>query len=146
MTETSNFLLPEGRERLRHQTTLWLDLTKEDFDFDNGQIFFFSFGRFMASQIDPETGEFIYDDEAADSIRRTRTICLYSPNAEEGYQIFVQFVDKTSDGSLRQASLLFEFRDSDFWVPSSQVDSRIVDMRPGKTSLARTTNPFQLIY
>ena len=131
---------PEGLERLRHSDLLYLDL-KEGFDLRNGRVYFFSIGSFIVSQIDPETGDFVYEEEAAESIRRHQELILYPPNVDEGCQIIVQLVDLAPDGTQRQASLFFVFRDHD-WQPLENVGSTVVDLRPGLAGFARTLMPF----
>lgn len=122
---------PEGQDRLRDSKNLYLSLKPEDSGFDQnaGIIFFFALGNFFVSQIDPRTGEYVYDDEAAQSIRETLELVLHLPNAEEGDLIFIQMVNRIPPGGMRQANLLFRFHDHG-WEPTRNFDSRAVDMRP----------------
>lgn len=122
---------PEGQDRLRDSKNLYLSLKPEDSDFDQrgGVIFFFALGNFFVSQIDPRTGEYVYDEEAAQSIRETQELILHLPNAQEGDLIFIQMVNRIHPGGMVQANILFRFHDHG-WEPTRNFDSRLVDMRP----------------
>lgn len=132
--ETAPFISPEGRDRLNHSKNLYISLEAEhtDFDFATGIIYIFGLGgNFLASQIDLVTGEYVYDQEAAESIRNHRVLVIHPQNVENGNLILIQLCDRGPNGSQRQANLLFRYNDHESdWEPISGFDTRVIDMRP----------------
>ncbi len=115
---------PEGAERLRHPRLLTISLEGERINLDTAVIYYFGIGT-RVSQIDAESGEFIYDDEATASIKRTKKMFLYSPNAEGGEFILVQIVDRDSAGMTHQTNLFFVLGEYD-WVTAERISSSVV--------------------
>lgn len=137
---------PEGLDRLRDSKNLYLSLKPEDSDLDmrDGIVFFFALGNFFVSQIDPRTGEYVYDEEAAQSIRKTQELILHLPNAQEGDRIFIQMVNRIPPGGMLQANMLFRFHDHG-WEPTLNFDSRFVDMR-SKPQINQNADPFASLH
>ncbi len=98
---------------------------------------FFSLGEFTVTMLDPRTGEFVYEAEAAECTAATGLICLYPPNADEGDQIMFQMETKLENVNQRSGAI-YVYYEGD-WQEGKMGKAELVDIRPLKL---QTPSPF----